>query len=275
MIEPPLLGVYRIAMPTAKNTPNNSHDIDAAEIAKFTAQADQWWDADGAFKPLHKFNPTRLAYIKEHICRHFARDPNAARPFDGLNLLDIGCGGGLLSEPMARLGASVTGADAGADNIKAARLHAEQMGLNITYRHATADTLAAEGKPFDIILNMEVVEHVADVTHFMQNCAALLAPQGLMFFATLNRTAKSFALAIIGAEYVLGWLPRGTHDWRRFITPDELEDQLILNGLEMTAITGVRYAPLSDSWHLAQDLAVNYMGIAQKKAQKKPKNPPK
>ncbi len=266
-------------MPPTKNapnhTPNHGHDIDAAEIAKFTAKAAQWWDADGAFKPLHKFNPTRLAYIKEHICRHFARNPNEPRPFDGLNLLDIGCGGGLLSEPMARLGAHVTGADAGADNIKAARLHAEQMGLNITYRHAAADTLAAEGGQFDIILNMEVVEHVADVTHFMQNCAALLAPQGLMFFATLNRTAKSFALAIIGAEYVLGWLPRGTHDWRRFITPDELEDQLILNGLEMTAITGVRYAPLSDSWHLAQDLAVNYMGIAQKKAQKKPKNPPK
>ncbi len=241
--------------------------IDAEEIAKFSAMAAEWWDPSGKFKPLHKFNPTRLAYIREHVCRHFSRDMQAQTPFDGLALLDIGCGGGLLSEPMARLGAQVTGADASDANIKTASLHAAQSGLDIDYRPITAEALAAEGARFDIILNMEVIEHVAAPPAFMQHCAALLNPGGIMFLATLNRTLKSFALAIVGAEYVLGWLPRGTHDWHKFITPDELDQMANAAGLAITTSTGVSYNPLLDRWQRSGDMGVNYMGMAEKPAQ--------
>jgi len=240
--------------------------IDADEIAKFTAMAAEWWDPAGKFKPLHKFNPTRLAYIRENVCRRFARDPGSETPFDGLTLLDIGCGGGLLSEPMTRLGAKVTGADASEANIKTAALHAKQSGLAIDYRATTAEALCAEGAKFDIILNMEVIEHVAAPPAFMQHCAALINPGGIMFLATLNRTLKSFALAIVGAEYVLGWLPRGTHDWHKFITPDELDQMAEAAGLAITTSTGVSYNPLLDRWNRSGDMAVNYMALAENRA---------
>ncbi len=241
--------------------------VDADEIAKFSAMAEEWWDPHGKFRPLHKFNPTRLDYIKTKACAHFARQPDDLEPLAGLKLLDIGCGGGLLSEPMCRLGAQVTGADAGEANIKTASLHAEKMGLNIDYQCITADELAAKGAQFDIILNMEVVEHVADVPAFMQACGQMLKPEGMMFFATLNRTLKSFSFAIIGAEYVLRWLPRGTHNWNQFITPSEMGDYLALSGFEAAEMTGVSFNPLADKWRLSQDLSINYMGVAHKTPQ--------
>jgi 2-polyprenyl-6-hydroxyphenyl methylase/3-demethylubiquinone-9 3-methyltransferase len=191
--------------------------VDPAEIARFSAIADEWWDPNGKFKPLHRFTPTRLEYIRGRIAGHFGRDALAPKPLAGLRLLDIGCGGGLLCEPMARLGASVVGADAAERNVKTAAVHAERQGLAIDYRHTTAEALAEAGELFDVVLNMEVVEHVADVAAFMGACARLVRPGGLMVVATLNRTAKAFALAIVGAEYVLGWLPRGTHTWSKFV----------------------------------------------------------
>ncbi len=236
--------------------------MDAAELAKFAAMAAEWWNPRGKFAPLHKFNPTRLDFIKNHIETHFGLDPNTG--FKDLRLLDIGCGGGLLSEPMARLGATVTGADAGEANIKTAQIHATEQGLTINYRHITAEQLVEEGAQFDIILNMEVIEHVADINLFLEACSALLAPNGLMFMATLNRTLKAYALAIVGAEYVLGWLPRGTHDWTKFIKPAELEHALAAAGLTVHHMTGVSYNPLSDQWRLSGDLAVNYMLTAIK-----------
>jgi 2-polyprenyl-6-hydroxyphenyl methylase/3-demethylubiquinone-9 3-methyltransferase len=210
-----------------------STTIDADELAKFTAMAEDWWNPHGQFKPLHKFNPTRLAYICDKLCAQFDRDPHADKPLHGLRLLDIGCGGGLLSEPMARLGADVVGADAAQANIKTAALHAEQQGLAIDYRAVTAEQLVAEGETFDAILNMEVIEHVADPQAFMDACGQLMKPDAVMFLATLNRTLKAFALAIIGAEYVLRWLPRGTHEWDKFITPKELENMAEKAGLEL------------------------------------------
>ncbi len=236
--------------------------MDAAELAKFAAMATEWWDPKGKFAPLHKFNPTRLDFIKKQVEMHFDRTPNSR--FEGLRLLDIGCGGGLLSEPMARLGADVTGADAGEANIKTAQIHASEQGLSINYRHITAEQLVEEGAQFDIILNMEVIEHVADINLFLEACSALLAPNGLMFMATLNRTLKAYALAIVGAEYVLGWLPRGTHDWTKFIKPAELDHALAAAGLSVRHMTGVSYNPLSDQWRLSGDLAVNYMLTAVK-----------
>lgn len=236
--------------------------IDAEEVAKFTAMAEQWWDLNGKFKPLHKFNPTRLSFIKHHICQHFGI--SASAPLSELNILDIGCGGGLLSEPMARLGAHVTGADASAANIETAKIHAAQQGLAIDYRNITAEQLVAEQAQFDVILNMEVVEHVADINAFLGACGELLAPNGLMFVATLNRTMKSFGLAIIGAEYILRWLPRGTHDWHKFITPAELTTALDGAGLQVKHMTGVSYNPLSDRWRQSGDLDVNYMLTASK-----------
>ncbi|MGC6512052.1 MAG: bifunctional 2-polyprenyl-6-hydroxyphenol methylase/3-demethylubiquinol 3-O-methyltransferase UbiG [Parvibaculales bacterium] len=238
--------------------------VNQQEIAKFSAMADEWWDPHGKFRPLHKFNPTRLDYIKTIVCAQFNRNASENTPFKGLRFLDIGCGGGLLSEPMCRLGAEMVGADAGEANIKTAAVHAEKMGLAIDYRCTTADALAADGETFDVILNMEVVEHVADVPAFMNACAEMVRPGGVMFFATLNRTFKSFALAIVGAEYVLRWLPRGTHDWNRFITPDEMTEYLEISGLTPTEMTGVSFNPLSDSWRLTSDLGVNYMGHACK-----------
>ena len=241
-----------------------STTIDPDELAKFTAMAEDWWNPHGQFKPLHKFNPTRLAYIRDKLCAQFDRDPHADKPLQGLRLLDIGCGGGLLSEPMARLGADVVGADAAEANIKTAALHAEQQGLAIDYRAVTAEQLVVEGETFDAILNMEVIEHVADPQAFMNACGQLMRPQAIMFLATLNRSMKAFALAIIGAEYVLRWLPRGTHEWDKFITPKELENIADKAGLELFTSTGVSFNPLTDKWRQSGDMSVNYMAVARK-----------
>ncbi|RIJ27368.1 bifunctional 2-polyprenyl-6-hydroxyphenol methylase/3-demethylubiquinol 3-O-methyltransferase UbiG [Henriciella algicola] len=239
--------------------------IDPDEVAKFSAMAAEWWDPKGKFKPLHKFNPVRLGFIRDTACAHFALDGTARKPLEGLRVLDIGCGGGLVSEPMARLGASVTGVDASEANIKTALTHAREGGLDIDYRAGTAEGLLEAGvEPFDIVLNLEVVEHVADPAQFMKDTAALLRPGGLMIAATLNRTPKAFALAIVGAEYVLRWLPPGTHEFSKFLTPAEVAAPLQMAGLETDRPQGVSYNPVSDSWRLSDDTKVNYMLVARR-----------
>jgi 2-polyprenyl-6-hydroxyphenyl methylase/3-demethylubiquinone-9 3-methyltransferase len=241
--------------------------IDPAEVAKFEAMAAEWWDPAGKFKPLHMLNPCRLDYITSQIAAEFDRDLTQPLPFEGLRLLDIGCGGGLLSEPMARLGATVVGADAAARNIPVARLHAEQMGLQIDYRHCAAEDLAAAGEVFDVVLNMEVVEHVADPQGFLTACQGLLKPGGLMICSTLNRNPKSFMMGIIGAEWVMRWLPKGTHDWKKFITPDELYALLTKAGLDPVDRKGMVFNPISWGWSLsARDLSVNYVTASVKRA---------
>jgi len=238
--------------------------IDPREVAKFSAIAAEWWDPAGKFAPLHKFNPVRLAFIRGEAAAHLGRDPRALRPFEGLSLLDIGCGGGLLSEPMARLGFAVTGADASDRNIATASAHARQSGLEIDYRATSAEALATQGRSFDVVLNMEVVEHVADVPAYLAACTALVKPGGLTFVATLNKTLKSLALAKIGAEYVLNWLPRGTHDWNRFIPPDALKGALEESGLTILKTQGVSFDPLAWDWKLSNDVDVNYMVVAKR-----------
>ena len=238
--------------------------INADEIAKFSAMAEEWWNPAGKFKPLHKFNPVRLGYIREQVLSHFGRDGTPMRPFEGLRFLDIGCGGGLLSEPMARLGATVVGADAAERNIQIAKLHADQSGLDIDYRATTAEALAAAGEQFDVVLNMEVVEHVDNVPLYMKSCADLVAPGGLLFTATINRTFRALALAKFGAEYVLGWLPKGTHDWEKFLAPEEIIALVQRNGMAVTDKTGVVYHPLADEWRQSRDMGVNYMVLAAK-----------
>ena len=242
--------------------------VDAAEVAKLSASAEEWWDPAGRFQPLHRLNPVRLAFIRDRVAAHAGRDPLAERPLRGLRLLDIGCGGGLLAEPLARLGAEVVGIDASPANVEVAALHAAESGLAIDYRLITAEALAedltAAGAGFDVVVNMEVVEHVADAAVFLHASAALVRPGGAMVVATLNRTPKAFVLAIVGAEYVLGWLPRGTHDWRRFLRPSELAALLRDGGVEIVEITGVAYNPLTAAWRLARDLDVNYMVFAVK-----------
>ncbi len=234
--------------------------VDPAEIAKFTAMAEAWWDPQGKFRPLHRLNPVRLAYIRDSCAARFKRDAKGPRSLAGLSLVDIGCGGGLLCEPLARLGARVTGIDAGARNIAIAQNHARDSELEIDYREATAESLAAAGERFDVVLSMEVVEHVADPAGFLASCAQLVAPGGLLIVATLNRTAKSFAFAIVGAEYLLRWLPRGTHDWRRFLRPSEMAGMIRPQGLTLGEAIGVVYSPLGDNWRLStSDLDVNYM----------------
>ena len=233
--------------------------VDDAEVARFSAMAAEWWDPAGKFRPLHKFNPVRLAYIKRQVSTHFGRDEKAADAFSGLRLLDIGCGGGLLSEPMARLGAQVTGADASATNIEVAKIHAAGSGLAIDYRATTAEALAAAGERFDVVLNMEVVEHVADVPLYLRACAQLVKPGGLMFVATINRTLKAYALAIVGAEYVLRWLPRGTHSYEKLVRPQELLEPLAAAGLQEVERCGVSFDPLRDRWQETSDTDVNYM----------------
>jgi 2-polyprenyl-6-hydroxyphenyl methylase/3-demethylubiquinone-9 3-methyltransferase len=222
--------------------------------------AAEWWDPHGKFRPLHMLQPCRLDYVVDQIAAEFGRDPRAPRPFDGLRLLDIGCGGGLMSEPMARLGADVVGVDAAARNIPVARLHAEQSGLAIDYRHGTAEALAAAGEGFDVVLNMEVVEHVPDPGAFLAACRQLLLPGGLMICSTINRNPKSYLLAIVGAERVMRWLPQGTHDWRRFITPDELLALLRGAGLDPVDRKGFVFDPLAWRWRISdRDLSVNYV----------------
>jgi 2-polyprenyl-6-hydroxyphenyl methylase/3-demethylubiquinone-9 3-methyltransferase len=237
--------------------------VDEAEIRRFSALADQWWNPRGKFRPLHKFNPVRLAYIKSQLCSHFGRDERSATALTDLRVLDIGCGGGLLSEPLARLGATVTGADASATNIEVAKLHAATSGLTIDYRATTAEAIAGPGETFDVVLAMEIVEHVSDVDLFLQECARMVRPGGLLLVATLNRTPKSFALAILGAEYVLRWLPVGTHDWSKFVKPSEVVTAVEDAGLSVIDKTGVTFNPLLDRWSLnARDLDVNYMVLA-------------
>jgi len=236
--------------------------IDPAEVAKFSAIADEWWDPTGKFAPLHKFNPVRLGFIRDLAAGHFGRDSRSLVPFDGLSLLDIGCGGGLLSEPMARLGFKVLGADASERNVKTAATHATATGVPVSYRATTAEALADESLTFDVVLNMEVVEHVADLPGYLASCAKLVKPGGLMFVATLNKTLKSLALAKIGAEYILGWLPRGTHDWSRFIEPEKLRAMLEKTGLEIIKEQGVAFDPVSWNWKLSSNTDVNYMLVA-------------
>ncbi len=237
--------------------------IDPSEVAKFEAMSAEWWDPNGKFKPLHMLNPCRLDYITTQIAGEFDRDLTGPLPFAGLRILDIGCGGGLLSEPMARLGADVVGADAAPGNLPVARIHAEQSGLTIDYRHETAEALAAAGEQFDVILNMEVVEHVADPLAFLSACRALLKPEGMMLCSTINRNPKSYAVAIVGAEVIMRWLPRGTHDWRKFITPDELFDLLSNAGLTPVDRKGFVFNPINWSWSISdRDLSVNYVTAA-------------
>ena len=239
--------------------------VDPGEIAKFEAMAAEWWDENGKFKPLHMLNPCRLDYITQQIAGEFDRDLTTNDPFAGLRIIDIGCGGGLLSEPMARLGAEVVGADAAERNIPVARIHAEQSGLNIDYRHTTAEALADAGEQFDVVLNMEVVEHVASPPDYLHACQQLLKPGGLHICSTLNRNAKSYVMAIIGAEHVMRWLPKGTHEWSKFITPDELFDLLRGAGLDPVDKKGFVFNPVSWSWRLSdRDLSVNYVTASVK-----------
>ena len=240
--------------------------VDRQEVEKFARLAAEWWDPDGPMKPLHRLNPVRLAYVRDRIAARFGRDPAAPKPLAGLRLLDIGCGAGLLTEPLARLGANVVGADPAEANIAVARLHAGQAGLAIDYRAATAEALAEAGESFDAVLALEVVEHVADLAAFLRAAAAVLRPGGLMLLATINRTPKAFALAIVAAEYVLGWLPRGTHSYERLVRPEELERALGEAGLAIVDRTGVTYNPLADRWQLSSDLDVNYMVTAERRS---------
>lgn len=248
---------------TMDTSPNLS-SLDPTEVEKFSKMAAEWWNPKGKFGVLHVFNPVRLAYIKEQVCARFGLDPLVERPFEGLRFLDIGCGGGLLCEPMARLGALVVGVDPSEKNIKTASVHAAEQGLAIDYRIGVAEDLNEAGEKFDVILNMEVIEHVALPQNFTKNCVEMLKPNGLMFVATLNRTLKSFAFAIVGAEYVLRWLPKGTHEWEKFIKPEELRTWLSNNGASVKAETGVVYHPIGREWKRAKDMEVNYMLVAQK-----------
>ena len=241
--------------------------VDPAEIERFSRIAGEWWDPAGKFAPLHRLNPVRIGYIRDRAAAHWKRDPLAGLPLHGLSLLDIGCGGGLLSEPMARLGARVTGVDAAARNIAVAALHAGKQGLEIDYRQCAAETLAESGARFDIVLALEIVEHVADAPLFLKSCGHLVKPGGLLFLSTLNRTAKAWALAIAGGEYILRWLPRGTHDWKKFLKPSEVVRGLRSGGVETQESVGVVYSPLSRAWSLnKRDLDVNYMlyGVASR-----------
>ncbi|MDG3440608.1 bifunctional 2-polyprenyl-6-hydroxyphenol methylase/3-demethylubiquinol 3-O-methyltransferase UbiG [Nitrospirillum amazonense] len=234
--------------------------VDPGEIQRFSAIAAEWWDEAGKFRPLHKLNPVRLEYLRDRICAHFGRDPLAPQPLQGLRLVDIGCGGGLLSEPLARMGADVVGIDAAERNVKTAATHAMETGTTVDYRHTTAEDLVAAGETFDAVLSLEVVEHVADVPLFLDSLAALMKPEGLLVMATLNRTPKSYLMAIIGAEYVLRWLPRGTHDWRKFLKPSELAAGLRATGLTVREVMGLVYSPFNDTFRLdARDLDVNYL----------------
>ncbi len=238
--------------------------VDAAEVERFSRHAADWWDPRGPMAALHKFNPVRLGYIRDQAAARFDRDPKKLDCLKGLRMLDIGCGGGILSEPLARLGAQIVGADPAEENIAAAQAHAEETGIAVDYRATTAEELAAAKERFDVVLAMEVVEHVTDVNAFVATCAGMVSPGGLMIAATLNRTLKSFALAIVGAEYVLRWLPRGTHQWDKFVTPEELEAAIEDGGLYVIGERGVIYNPLADRWQLSSDMNVNYMLVAQR-----------
>jgi len=242
-----------------------SATVDPEEIERFAAQAETWWDPEGSFRPLHRLNPTRLGFIRQHLVTHFGRNSSSLRPFEGLTLLDIGCGGGLIAEPMSRLGFRVTAIDADAEAIAVARDHAQASGLAIDYRVDTAESVADTGQRFDVVLALEIIEHVADPAVFLGCVGGLVKPGGAFIGATLNRTARSFALAIIGAEYFLGWLPRGTHDWRKFMRPSEIVLGLRRNGLCAIHLAGVSYDLAHGEWSLSRDLEVNYMVMAARR----------
>jgi 2-polyprenyl-6-hydroxyphenyl methylase/3-demethylubiquinone-9 3-methyltransferase len=240
--------------------------IDRAEVARFAAQADAWWDERGSMRMLHRLNPVRIGYIRDRVTTQFGRDARRLDALRGLRVLDIGCGGGILAEPLARIGADVVAIDPAAENIEVARQHAEQGEVAVDYRCTTAEALADAGERFDLVLAMEVVEHVSDVDLFVRRAAEMVRPGGLMIAATINRTLKSFALAIVAAEYVLGWLPRGTHSWDKLVTPDELDGAITHGGLSVTHSVGVIYDPLADAWRLSEDMNVNYMMTASRAA---------
>lgn len=241
--------------------------VDPAEIERFARIADEWWDANGKFAPLHRLNPARIGFLRDRVAARFGRDPLKSAPLGSLRLLDIGCGGGLVCEPMCRLGATVTGIDAADRNVAVARAHAEAAGLTIDYRTDTAERLRDTGETFDVVLALEVVEHVADPDLFLRCCAALVAPGGTLIVSTLNRTAKAFALGIVGAEYLLGWLPRGTHDWRKFLRPSEVARPLRAASLSIEAVAGLVYSPITGRWRIDPgDLDVNYFMVATKPA---------
>ncbi|MCT4657154.1 MAG: bifunctional 2-polyprenyl-6-hydroxyphenol methylase/3-demethylubiquinol 3-O-methyltransferase UbiG [Cohaesibacter sp.] len=248
----------------ADKTHFSGSTVDDAEIAHFSAMAAEWWSPTGKFRPLHKQNPTRLAFIRENIIAHYGLDESVQSPFGSLKMLDIGCGGGLISEPMSRMGAQMTGADASEVNIGIASTHAKEMGLDIDYRATTAESLAEAGESFDVVLAMEVVEHVSDVPLFIKACTSMVKPGGLMFMSTLNRTMKSWALAIVGAEYILRWLPVGTHQWDKFVTPDELEAAFAPTPLTMTKKEGMIYNPVLDRWSRGKDMDINYMVMCER-----------
>ena len=237
--------------------------INKDEIKKFSRMADEWWDIDGKFKPLHMFNPTRIEYILEVCSKHFGLDLNKVTPLKDIKILDIGCGGGLISEPMTRLGASVTGIDASSKNIEVAKLHANKNNLNINYLNTQPEKLKDKNK-FDVILNLEVVEHVEDLDLYLKSCLNLLKPKGIMFTATINRTLTSFIKAIIGAEYILRWLPIGTHDWNKFVKPEELENKLTDLNFSITNLTGLSFNPISQKWKRTKDISVNYIIASEK-----------
>jgi 2-polyprenyl-6-hydroxyphenyl methylase/3-demethylubiquinone-9 3-methyltransferase len=240
--------------------------VDPREVEKFGRLAAEWWNPDGSLRPLHKLNPVRLAYIRDHAATHFGRSVRQPKPLSGLRVLDVGCGGGLLCEPMARLGAEVTGIDPAPENIEVARLHAGQSGLSLDYRAVAVETLPSASERFDIVLAMEVIEHVADRDGFLRACAELLLPGGLLFAATISRTRKAYALAIVAAERILRWLPPGTHDYEKLVRPEELETSLRAAGLVVLHRSGVSYDVLSDTWRPSDDLDVNYMLVADKPA---------
>ena len=231
--------------------------VNKKEIEKFSRMAEEWWDVEGKFKPLHKFNPIRIKYIKESVIENFKLQKNEKLPLNGINLLDIGCGGGLLSEPMCRLGATVTGIDASAKNIEIAKIHAKKNNLNINYICTSPEKIQKE--KFDVILNMEIVEHVENVDLFLNSSSSLLKKDGLMFVATINKTLKSYLFAIIGAEYILRWLPIGTHEWEKFIKPDDLKNILSKFDMAMIKTDGVKFNPILDKWSLSKDTSINYI----------------
>lgn len=251
-------------MTNTQETPRSTANLDNAEVERFQRMAKAWWDPTGKFRPLHQIGPVRLAYVRDELLTHFSRPAGGLKPLTGLKIIDIGCGGGLISEPLCRLGATVTGIDPGKMNIDIAKSHAEPQGLDIDYRVATVEELAARGEQFDAVVCLEVVEHVPDVPAFVASCASLTRPGGMMVLSTINRNLKSYALAIVAAEYVLGWLPRGTHQWERFITPEELARYLIDAGLTPPTFKGFAYNPLRDTWSLSDDTAVNYLAAAAK-----------
>lgn len=246
--------------------PQMNATVDPEEVSRFDALGVQWWDVKGKMAPLHAMNPARLAFLRDTLVRHFSRDARSLRPLKGLALLDIGCGGGLLSEPLSRMGADVTGIDPAPGNVDIARAHAAQSGLTVTYEAETAEVLVERGVRFDVVVALEVVEHVADVGLFVRTAGRLVAEGGVLVLSTLNRTPKSFALAIVGAEYVLRWLPPGTHRWEKFVTPEELEATLAAAGFAVREKVGLAYEPFSGDFHLTEDLSVNYFMVAEREA---------